>query len=50
MNHLTSLILPACLGLFAGIGHGIVAHQADLPFSLTEQLTHSFEISQYPRH
>lgn len=38
MNYLASLVLPACLGLFTGVGHGIYSHQQDLPFSLTEQI------------
>lgn len=38
MNHLSNLVLPACLGLLTGIGHGIYSHQQDLPLSLTEQI------------
>ena len=38
MTPLPSFVLPAILGLVAGIGHGVVSHQADLPFSLSEQL------------
>ena len=37
MNSLASLILPAFVGLMAGIGHGIISHKADLPLSLTDQ-------------
>lgn len=44
MNNLASLALPAVLGLIAGIGHGIVSHNADLPFSLAEQITEPFQI------
>lgn len=38
MNRLASLVLPAALGLIAGISHGVVAHSMDLPMSLSEQL------------
>ena len=38
MKNLTSLVLPAIVGLVTGIGHGITSHHLDLPFSLTEQM------------
>ncbi len=38
MNNLASLVLPAVIGLVAGIGHGIVSEQLNLPFSLAEQI------------
>jgi hypothetical protein len=38
MNHVASLVLPAVLGLFAGLGHGYIAHQAHLPMSLGDQV------------
>lgn len=41
MNNLTSLVLPAVLGLIAGIGHGMNSHYQELPFSLTEQIVQS---------
>ena len=44
MKTLASLTLPAILGLVAGIGHGIVSHQADLPMSLTEQVTAPLQV------
>ena len=44
MNTLASLALPAFFGLVAGVGHGIVSHQADLPLSLTEQITSTFQV------
>ena len=37
MNNLASFLLPAFLGLFAGVGHGIISHYAGLPISLTDQ-------------
>ncbi|MEM7062971.1 MAG: hypothetical protein AAF572_07400 [Cyanobacteria bacterium P01_B01_bin.77] len=38
MDNLKSLILPAFLGLTAGVAHGVISHQAGLPMSLTDQL------------
>ncbi|MEA5463717.1 hypothetical protein [Leptothoe sp. PORK10 BA2] len=46
MDSLKSLILPAFLGLAAGIAHGVISHQAGLPMSLTEQLVSPFSASQ----
>ncbi len=45
MSNVASLVLPAVIGLVAGIGHGIVSEQLNLPFSLAEQIipTSSFE-------
>ena len=44
MNNLASLVLPAFLGLIAGIGHGITSHYQELPFSLSEQVLQSLQI------
>lgn len=38
MNSFAALVLPAVLGLVAGIGHGFVSHYADLPMSLSDQI------------
>ena len=46
MNNCASLVLPALLGLIAGIGHGITSHYQELPFSLTEQFLQSSAIEQ----
>ena len=43
MNNVASLILPAIIGLLAGVGHGVTSHQQDLPFSLTEQVLQSMK-------
>ncbi|MCL2924865.1 MAG: hypothetical protein MGF17_09645 [Trichodesmium sp. MAG_R04] len=45
MTSLTSLILPAILGLITGVGHGVLSHQANLPISLTTQLQLSLQIN-----
>ncbi|MGB7251782.1 MAG: hypothetical protein WBC73_22795 [Phormidesmis sp.] len=45
MNYLASLILPAALGLIAGMSHGVVSHYADLPVSLSEQMLQPLEDS-----
>ncbi|ESA32615.1 hypothetical protein N836_25200 [Leptolyngbya sp. Heron Island J] len=42
MNNLRSLVLPAFLGLTAGVAHGIMSHQVGLPMSLAEQLVKPF--------
>lgn len=46
MNSLKSLILPAFVGLVAGVAHGVISHQAGLPVSLTEQLIAPFVASE----
>ncbi|MEM1281180.1 MAG: hypothetical protein AAF827_01380 [Cyanobacteria bacterium P01_D01_bin.6] len=38
MKSFDFLILPAFAGLLAGVAHGIVAHRADLPVGLAEQV------------
>ena len=46
MDNLKHLFLPALLGLTAGMAHGVIAHHADLPMSLTEQLVKPFAPAQ----
>ncbi|MGB3672765.1 MAG: hypothetical protein WA783_16390 [Phormidesmis sp.] len=46
MKYLASLLLPAALGLVAGVTHGFVAHAMDLPMGLEEQLVIPFESVQ----
>ena len=46
MNNFSSLILPAVLGLVAGIGHGISSHYQELPFSLAEQIIQPLAVEQ----
>ena len=43
MRNLASFVLPSFLGLIAGIGHGVVSHHQDLPFSLAEQVIESIQ-------
>lgn len=43
MTQFSTVWLAAILGLFAGVGHGIVAHHAELPVSLVEQATSFME-------
>lgn len=38
MKSFDFLIMPALLGLVAGVAHGVIAHQAELPLGLMEQL------------
>ena len=38
MNRLAALVLPAALGLIAGISHGVVSHSMNMPVSLTDQV------------
>lgn len=45
MKNWASLVLPAVLGLVAGIGHGITSHHQDLPFSLSEQVVESVQVN-----
>ena len=47
MNNCSALIVSSILGLVAGIGHGIVSHYQDLPFSLSEQLIESIDGKQF---
>ena len=46
MNYLASLIIPAALGLVAGMTHGYVSHKLELPVSLTEQMSIPLESAQ----
>ncbi len=41
MKSWSSLIIPSILGLVAGIGHGVVSHHQELPFSLADQVIES---------
>ena len=50
MDNLKSLILPAFLGLVAGVAHGVISHQAKLPMSLTEQLISPFTSPKVVSH
>lgn len=44
MNHLHSLVVSTVLGLLTGIGHGIYAHQQNLPLSLGEQVVQAIAV------
>ncbi|MEO0769211.1 MAG: hypothetical protein AAFY72_07210 [Cyanobacteria bacterium J06649_4] len=44
MQRLAPLLLPAALGLIAGITHGFVSHTLEMPVTLGEQLTQSFGV------
>lgn len=46
MNYLASLILPAALGLVAGMTHGVVSHSLDLPIALEDQIVMPLESAQ----
>ncbi|CAN5759687.1 hypothetical protein BH23CYA1_BH23CYA1_12060 [soil metagenome] len=46
MNNLAPLILPAVLGLLAGMGQGVVTYLAGLPVPLVDQLSQPFESNQ----
>ncbi|MEM9486453.1 MAG: hypothetical protein AAGA83_22485 [Cyanobacteria bacterium P01_F01_bin.116] len=50
MDNLKPLILPAFLGLAAGIVHGVISHQVGLPMSLTEQFVRPFVATQTVSH
>ena len=50
MDNLKPLILPAFLGLVAGMAHGVISHQAKLPMSLTDQLISPFTSSRVVSH
>ncbi|MEM6611129.1 MAG: hypothetical protein AAF652_02545 [Cyanobacteria bacterium P01_C01_bin.72] len=41
MNNQASLFFAAIFGLIAGMGHGVVSHYQELPFSLSEQVIES---------
>lgn len=43
MKDRTSLIVASIFGLVAGIGHGVVSHIQQLPFSLSEQAIESLK-------
>ncbi|MBE9033372.1 hypothetical protein IQ266_26920 [filamentous cyanobacterium LEGE 11480] len=45
MNTLTSIVLPAFIGLIAGVGHGFVSHHANLPLSLSDQIMQPLQSS-----
>lgn len=42
MNDRISLVVASVLGLVAGMGHGVVSHYRELPFSLSDQVVESF--------
>jgi hypothetical protein len=44
MNHGASLVLSTAFGLLTGIGHGLYAHQHNLPLSLSEQVVQAISI------
>lgn len=46
MDNLKALVLPAFLGLAAGVAHGFISHQAGLPMALTDQLVGTFVAPQ----
>ncbi|MEL6137894.1 MAG: hypothetical protein AAFR42_10850 [Cyanobacteria bacterium J06628_6] len=46
MLQLRDLLLPAAIGLIAGVGHGIMSHQADLPLSLVDQVVQPFTAAE----
>lgn len=50
MNQFNTVWISAVVGLFAGVGHAVVSHHADLPLSLFDQATQLFDTeseSQY---
>lgn len=48
MNSRSPLLYATLIGFFAGIGHGFVSHNTDLPLSLTDQFIQPFQVSQIP--
>lgn len=42
MNPFASLLMPSLIGLLAGISHGLVSHELNLPVSLPEQFAEVF--------
>ena len=47
MNSFASLLMPSLIGLFAGITHGLVSHELNLPVSLPEQVAQAFSSNSY---
>lgn len=47
MSSLNALIMPALLGLLAGVSHGILTHHAGLPHSLAEQFLPPLQVDQF---
>ncbi|NJK54625.1 MAG: hypothetical protein HC939_00975 [Pleurocapsa sp. SU_5_0] len=45
MNNHASLVIASILGLVAGMSHGIVSHDQNLPFSLSEQVLESINVN-----
>ncbi|WP_346290120.1 hypothetical protein [Sphaerothrix gracilis] len=45
---MASLVLPALVGLLAGVGHGVMSHQADLPLSLSQQMVSILQPPELP--
>ena len=43
MENIASLVVASTFGLIAGIGHGVVSHFQDLPFSLSDQVFESLD-------
>ncbi|MBE9059446.1 hypothetical protein [cf. Phormidesmis sp. LEGE 11477] len=48
MNYLASLVLPAALGMIAGVAHGVISHEMNLPLSLADQVLMPLESVQPP--
>lgn len=46
MNKLAPVLLPAILGLMAGISHGMAAHIMETPGSFDETFSNSFQMGQ----
>lgn len=47
MNNQASLLAAAFFGLIAGMGHGVVSHYQELPFSLSEQVLESISSDSF---